>query len=520
MSELERILYGMICENKKDFNEDSSMFIRETLDNKIKKENYGGLINSEIYKINDIINDKITSYENNNYFNNLGKITKEYNNNIIYENKNFNRSYNILSEKINEIYNEFNDTSFYIPNSKKLVKEIKEDIEEPFFENMYSKLFEKDKKIDRSVPDFALPPAAAIEAMHHLREEKPDIAFVEAEVYEGRSQHRVEVYTYSYTEGGEQKEMRVVAKDFDETEMLVQQFLREVGVRAPEVYGTNGMLSMGFVGSEDLKEVLKRASDSVIIRSCNDALYTLAQMQVLATAGLQVLKHDFGFDLPVANYEAMIRERFVQPISGSGLVSLAADRFMKAYKGFSNGFRTTHFVHGDNHTGNYRVGDDGTTIIDYEWAKKASPLDDISRFTNSVLRERPDIDSRDFSRFAYHRFQGQKVEVGAAQGITESYATFVDARINDNISKVGEAITYSEKHPHKAGQILEKGARTFTMTLGLIDEAMGLAMKAKDYKKYNGLMNLKDSFVDIVSDSPYQELSTAAREHQDYKLAA
>ena len=259
---------------------------------------------------------------------------------------------------------------------------------------------------------------------------------------------------------------------------------------------------------------------SYIRRACEKALDKISQIHVLASLHLAELEST-GLSLETTDYVSRFKSRFLEPVSGHSLIiSPQMDKLMQAYSAFTKAFDPQYFIHGDFHTGNCRMTDEECFVIDYEAARIGMKFDDLSRFVNSVLRDRPDIDAAEFSREMlgiYVDNHNQYSEEHKAPLMLNNERLTDALRyslINEQIIKVGEKVAFAESHPKVAEKKLEESAECFERAVKMLDGAIETADKSRSYYEWDSLSRLRAVLVDYAADSPVAQLKEAAERYK------
>lgn len=339
------------------------------------------------------------------------------------------------------------------------------------------------------------------------------LEFVSLDRLEDKSQHNVDILTFKYIQEGKEIFLQVVTKDKDTKEHLLPEFLNSIGVKTHSVDYSGQKMMIDFVGKEDLRDIVKSASENDIRNAYKKAVEKIAIIHELGTLHLPDLKNVFGINLELTNYMVELSKRFTRPI-GSAIVSVEEDRFVNSYHRFSQLFNQNSLIHGDYHTGNCRISPNECFIVDYEWAKVGQDVDDLARFINSIHRDKPTMD--------YDGLVGDVLDiyVSSINGNKDDINKRLNyALINDEIMKTGEYVEFAQKHPKVAKEKLKKSATCFIKSIYLIDKSLS---KCKDNSEYNTLAMLKHDFINYCSISKIKELSDAATEYQkiEYRIAA
>jgi tRNA A-37 threonylcarbamoyl transferase component Bud32 len=358
-----------------------------------------------------------------------------------------------------------------------------------------------------------------------LAAEFPGLRYLGKTSLQDKSQHNVDILTFDYMEHGQRKQMHLVAKDNNTLELALPEFLNEIGVHTPLVQSVGGRLVFQYVGQYELRDVVRQSSQGDVIKACNMAMDKIAQIHVLATMHLPQLQRDYGITLPATNYMREFQSRFLVPVMGSSLIiSPQANRLMQAYSHFARHFYGSDFVHGDFHTSNCRMDKDEVFVIDYEWAKVGMNLDDVSRFVNSVLRDRQDFDPHEFTRETFNRYMQLRNQHAEAQGapiiMSNAYmASLMDyAMINDELYKAGEYVTFAEKHPTVGEEKILKSADCIDNVMQRIDSL--LVSPNGGRQEFKVLSNLRDSLVDFMASSPYEHMRQMADKYRGKLVTA
>jgi len=319
---------------------------------------------------------------------------------------------------------------------------------------------------------------------------------------------------------GQRMQLHVVAKDHDEREEKIPAFLNSLGIQTHSIYDTNTRLLIEHVGYHDLKETAKTGSESELRKACEKALDKISQIHVLASLHLAELEST-GLSLETTDYVSRFKSRFLEPVSGhSVIISPQMDKLMQAYSAFTRTFDPQYFIHGDFHTGNCRMTDEECFVIDYEAARIGMKFDDLSRFVNSVLRDRPDIDAAEFSREMlgiYVDSHNQHSEENRTPLMLNNERLANALRyslIDEQIVKIGEKVAFAEAHPKAAEKKLEESAECFDGAVRMLDGAIETADNNRSYYEWETLSKLRASLVDYAADSPVEQLKQAAQRYK------
>jgi tRNA A-37 threonylcarbamoyl transferase component Bud32 len=359
-----------------------------------------------------------------------------------------------------------------------------------------------------------------------LSQKHPGIRYASMTKLVDKSQHNVDIIKFEYEEKGEVKQLTVVAKDWNEKEEALPQFLNDLGIRTHSLYDLRTRLFMQHVGERELRSVVKEASEEELLRVCTMVLDKMAQIHVTGTAHLQDLRqnHDFVFE-PI-DYNDRFKSRFIEPVSGNSIiVSPQANRLMQAYSAFMKIFDPSFLIHGDFHTGNCRVTSDECFVYDFELATDhGEKFRDLSRFTNSITRDRPDLDAADLTREMLamyvdkHNTHSER-EGAAFMRYNPQLATALRCGlIEDYIDKTGGAIIFAAEHPRVKDEQMQKCQLYFENSVRMLDGAINMADSQKDYYTWETLSNLRSALVDFTATSPVQFLKETAQKYQAHSL--
>jgi thiamine kinase-like enzyme len=452
------------------------------------------------------------------------------------------KEYRIIKPEISENISNIYDLSSFITDksSEKISKNIYsiESIILPYIERGYSikksdYFFERDseastigspaaetKRIEQTTGEHGVP-AEYHPLLQMLAKEHPGIKYKGRVSLENKSQHNVDILTFEYIENGKPMQIYVVAKDRDEVEERIPAFLNELGIRTHSVYDLHQRLLMQHVGQRELRELVKNGSESDVIKACGKALDKIAMMHVLASMHLTELKQEHGIVLPTTNYAHEFENRFLSPVSGNSLIiSPQRARLMQAYSSFAEAFNPKYFVHGDFHTGNCRLSEDECFIFDYEWAKIGMKFDDLSRFANSVMRDRPDFDSADFSRDMLRQYVEKHNQHSEQQHsplmLPNQFAANAlrYALINDEMYKIGEYILFAQTHASVAEEKMEKSVACLERAVRMLDSSIQTTEEHGNYTDSHVLANLRRAFVDYVAESHVECLKRVAEKYK------
>ncbi|MBW2965467.1 hypothetical protein KY342_00015 [Candidatus Woesearchaeota archaeon] len=464
--------------------------------------------------LNYIIDKSLKNYDKIEYLDNIYTINSKLEENISKESYNSEKLYNSL-DKIIDYYKDsgYEVVKKNIPGKHKNIV-LPEDLPQV-------------PQVER-VPEVEITheglPAEYKPLLAALSQKHPGIRYSGMMTLADKSQHNVDILTFEYDENGEVKQLHVVAKDWDEKEEKIPAFLNSLGIKTHSVYERNTRLLIEHVGYQELRDVVRSGSESDIRKACENALDKISQIHVLASLHLDELEKEHGLVLDVTDYNAQFRSRFLEPVSGhSVVISPQMDKLMQAYSAFSRTFDPMNFVPGDFHIGNCRLAKEECFVVDYEWAKIGMKFDDLSRFTNSVLRDRPDLDVADFTREQLRTYVERHNEHASEHRSpllmrNERLANVLRyTLVNDQIIKVGEKVAFANDHPKVASRKLEESRDCFEKAVCMIDGAMQIA----DAQGYNQdsktLSNLRESLIDYVATSPVKLLKEAAQNYQTYK---
>jgi len=444
--------------------------------------------------------------------------------NLIKNEIRYNKNYSIIREQ---------DSGIEQNNIFRYNNELLEDVLEDYASNGYEILDRTEiKKPTEEVKPGAAPgvevseglPAEYKPLMAALSQEHAGIRYTGIVHLTDKSQHNVDILTFEYEEDGETKQMHVVAKDWDEKEEKIPAFLNELGIKTHSIYDTNTRLLIEHVGYKELRDVVRKGSESDVRKACAKALDKISQIHVLASLNIEMLENEHGLVLDVMDYKAQFRSRFLEPVSGNSLIiSPQMDNLIQAYAAFSGRFVPSSFTHGDSHTGNFRlseVAEEECFVVDYEWAKIGIKFDDLSRFTNSVIRDRPDIDVSDFTReqlTTYIEMHNEHAAENQSPLLMQNERLAASLRyslINDEIYKVGEYITFGAKHPKVKEEKMHKSQECFKRAVRMLDGSIEYANKIGDNSESEMLSRLKHSLIDYVATSPIKELSNIAETYK------
>ncbi|MBR9691687.1 hypothetical protein GOV06_02780 [Candidatus Woesearchaeota archaeon] len=366
---------------------------------------------------------------------------------------------------------------------------------------------------ESSLPDEYKPVLAM------LAQEHPGIRYSGIVSLADQSQHNVDILTFEYEENGALKQLHIVAKDADEKEEILPQFLNDLGIKTHTIYDRNTRLLINHVGEQELRNVVKQGSDSEVLDACGKALDKISQIHVLASLNLPELREHYGLSLELTDYNTQFRSRFVTPVSGNSvIVSPQAHDLMQAYSAFTKTFDPRHFTHGDFHIGNCRMSEEECFIVDYEAAKIGRKFDDLARFTNSVIRDRSDMDPAEFSRDMLHMYVDKHNEHSAEHKTplllpnTWLSTALRYSLINDQIDKCGGAIIFAKEHPKVKDEQMQKCKLYFEKAISMIDGAL-----TQNPAEAGMLSNLRTSLVDFAAESPVEILKQTAENYKAYK---
>lgn len=539
ISPLYRILTQHLSENENKIREPDKFFIRNSDNNSLRDYFSLSGLNSNIIEKSNIkenLESKIIEYNKN--FNEFETKNKNY--------ISLNSLENIISP-IKETYSNKNiDISERIINfeNSKIIESNKGPIESIISRfisggyiplkkegRIFERIEETPKKRETEEPLVGLTtqeqirvPAEYNPLMMSLAKAHPGIRYTGMVNLRDQSQHNVDILAFEYMQNGQLVQMHVVAKDKDAREEVIPVFLNNLGITTHTFYDRSTRLLLEHVGQYGLRDVVRNASEPELIRACAKALDKISQIHVVATQHLDELEHSYGLVLPVTDYNTQFRMRFLRPVSGSSLIiSPQMNRLMQAYASFSESFSPENFIHGDFHTGNCRVSDDRCYIFDYEWAKIGMKFDDLARFTNSVLRDKPSLDSAEFTRevlrdyVTSHNNHSQDSK-GPLLMQNEWLATaFRYSLINDELSKIGEYVSFAELHPPVKDEKLEKSRSCFERAVNMIDSEIGYASITGREDECRKLFNLRGALVDFVAKSPVKHLRETTQKYMIYQ---
>jgi hypothetical protein len=355
-----------------------------------------------------------------------------------------------------------------------------------------------------------------------LAKEHPGIQYVGTLHLEDKSQHNVDVLTFEYEENGKKKQMHVVVKDANEVEEKLPQFLNGLGIKTHSVFDINTRLHMQHVGERELRDVVKQASESELLKVCNLALDKMAQIHVTGSAHLPELRQDYGLVFGPVDYITKFKSRFLEPVSGnSAIISPQMHRLMQAYSAFIEEFDPKYLIHGDFHPGNCRITSDECFVYDFEWATdQGEKFRDLSRFVNLVLRDRPGLEPADFTREMLVRYVDKHNEYSEMEKTPfmrrnpKLAAVLRYALIDDQIDKSGGAILFAQAHPKVRDEQMQKCQLYFENTISMLDGAIRMADAQRDYNGWNMLSNLRGALVDFTATSPIEGLRETAQRYQ------
>ncbi|MBW2982506.1 aminoglycoside phosphotransferase family protein, partial [Candidatus Woesearchaeota archaeon] len=280
-----------------------------------------------------------------------------------------------------------------------------------------------------------------------------------------KSRHKVDILTFEYQVDGQTQQIHFALKDRNELEEKMPAFLKGLGIEVHSVYEVEAgrAFVMQHVGDRSLRQAISSASESDIRKLSEKALETIAQVHVLATAHLHELKRDFGIELPTLNHNQEFRRRFLEPVSGhSKIISPQMSRLMQAYAAFARAFTLRSVIHGDYHDVNCRTAGDVCYGIDWESAAKGMEFVDTSRLTNSVSRDRPDMDAAEFSRENFRKYIEKHNEFAEQEKAPLMLANerlaaiFGYSLINDELYKAGEYVLFGEDHEDVKEEKMQK----------------------------------------------------------------
>ena len=92
-------------------------------------------------------------------------------------------------------------------------------------------------------------------------------------------------------------------------------------------------------------------------------------------------------------------------------------------------------------------------LIDFEWAKKGDKLHDVSRFINSVTRERSDVDPAGYANELKEKYLDSfnslapEYQMAQLEDSRTVEASLYHSLINDELYKIGEHIAFAKLHP-------------------------------------------------------------------------
>jgi hypothetical protein len=359
-----------------------------------------------------------------------------------------------------------------------------------------------------------------------LAKQHPGIRYKEMTCLEDQSQHNVDILTFEYEENGEKKQLHVVAKDANEAEEKLPCFLNDLGIKTHSIYDVRTRLHMQHIGEKELKEVVRKASEPELLRVCSLALDKMAQIHVVGSAHLPELRHDYGLVFGPADYTERFKSRFIEPVSGnSAVISPQADRLMQAYSAFIELFEPGYLIHGDFHTGNCRVTSDNCFVYDFEWTTdQGEKFRDLSRFVNSVLRDRPDLEPADFTRemlaryVERHNAYSEREKTAFMRHDAHLSAALRCALIDDQIDKTGGAVLFAQSHPKVKEEQMQKCQLYFENAVRMLDGAIRSADEQKDYFRWEALSDLRSALVNFTANSPVHILKEAAQNYQTHAL--
>ncbi|MCB9359042.1 aminoglycoside phosphotransferase family protein [Candidatus Woesearchaeota archaeon] len=508
-------LVSYLGDRKRD-REDSKIYISQKnseinsyiLENYSKfQENISNFNNKE-YNLESLINSNIFSEYKESYISKKINLTNEYNKKAyeLTQKEEFFNKYIIRDSSLESILENYSDHGFGIKKRPERINS-----EEFYHIPGISPIRKPDSVPEARPEEIAIPASESIPAIYapvlqSLAEEYPGIRFKGITTLADRSQHEVDILTFEYTVNGQVKQLNIVAKDDMFKERMIPRFLNDVGVSAHMTYDTSTRLLMQYIGEKDLKDVIVTASQGEVIRAVNLALDKIAQIHVLATENIVALEHEYGVRLDKTDYVQEFERRFIGPVST--IISPQLNSLLQAYASFTQGFNPGYFVHGDFHPGNVRMSANEAFVIDYEWAKIGLVFDDVSRFVNSVTRERPDMDSRDFVDHVVNGYLARHNDIARKPIVNDdAMATSLQyAMINDELYKVGEYIAFAQAHPKVAEEKMMKSSVSLLRTLNMIDDAIMDADKRFNVKSSGLLNGLKHSLLGYVRSCPYEEL--------------
>ena len=355
-----------------------------------------------------------------------------------------------------------------------------------------------------------------------LAKEHPGIRYVSM-TRKTKTQHNVDVLEFEYKENGKIRRIGIVLKDRSEIEEAVPLFLRRLGIPMFGTYGTaTTQFSMEEVGEKDLRDFVKNASESDVVKASTSALDVISQIHVAATAHLSELGREYNIQLPVRDYVYEFKSRFLEPVSGhSVIISPQMHRLMQAYSAFAKTFNPDSFIHGDYHTTNCRISADYEAHpIDWETAALGKEFDDVSRHVNAVSRDRPDMDAADFSRemlmqyVEKHNEHAEQEKTPLMLHNERLASVFRNSLINDEIYKIGEYIAFGALHPDTKEEKMQKSQDCFERSIRMLDSAIKEADKQREYYEWETLTNLRGALVDYTTTSPIQTLREIAEKYK------
>lgn len=462
----------------------------EAIDDKIESKLIKNKYEENLYKINyknDSLEDKIKDiYGKEDLYN---VMDKNYNKKKLeeYTPKNFYKGLDNIVDN-------------YLSNGYKIKEKYSDSIREyDFFKEKPA----KKRKAEVKTAEKTKLPEEYKSILGMLSEKHPGIEYAGMVRLEDKSQHNVDILTFQYMEQGQLRTMHVVVKDKDEKDEKIPLFLKQLGINTHSVYDRNTRLLMEHVGEQELRHIIQQGSESEILKACGKALDKISQIHVLATQNLSELKDKYGLMLQTTDYNAQFKNRFIKPVSKNSLViSPQLGQLMQAYSYFTGFFDPRYFTHGDFHPGNCRMTADECFVLDYEWAKIGRKFDDVSRFTNAVLRDRPDFNEDEFAREMLTKYVNSHNEYSQKELMINNriMSAMKYSLINDELYKVGEYITFAEQHPRVAEEKLQKSTKCFERAIGLMDGAIEIA--TNNSEQYI-LSNLRQSLINYASTTKY-----------------
>lgn len=368
------------------------------------------------------------------------------------------------------------------------------DIEEPLEERGFERV-EVTETIDI--------PEEFQEVYQELKADHPGLRFTKKETFTN-TQHEVEILTFEYEQDGTTKNLYVVAKDQNATEQNLPEILEQAGIETPKTYCKGNKVFTQYIGDNEFRDKVKTASEAEVIDLSKKAVDKLAQLQVYTTAILQQTNLPLGY----RDFQSTFYQRFVQPISQSNILTPKAIKLMQAYQKFAKpkGFS---FVHGDFHSGNLKLNNGDVVPLDFEWSAHGIGLEDLSRFTNSITKDRPDIDQSEFTLQMYQQFVGTFNELANetnTKRLTYNPNDLNTTHVQEQLDKSGGAIVFLSNHPDLKKEHEEKAAKYFENAVRMLDGMNN----AEAY-------HLRTALVDFAADSPIETVKQSALSYQKYE---